>query len=479
MISVVLPACNEEKFLPRSLDSLCRQDFGSYEVIVVVNGSTDKTALVARKYPVKILHCEKHSAFYARQIGAEAASGEIIVQADADTIYPPDWLSLIYADFKRQPSAVAVAGVYKYADPPWWAFLEYFLRLVCNTYTRLFHGRPMLISGANFAFKRHVFERIGGYHVSAFSADQYDISTRLSRQGKVLLDRHLIALTSARRVKKPFLRILRDVFKNIAMVTGWVLEHISQFFRSLYRSPSFFHSVKNTLPILGLVGILFWGYASPSSQLFGNVYFEGDGQGKNIALTFEDGPSPEYTSAILDILDKYNIKATFFVVGKQVEVYPELTREILERGHILGNHSYSHDANHALSDFGSKDMLRCAEVICQYTGITPCLYRPPYGKSSPWELAATKEMNMITVNWSYAVEGDSLAGTDNAVSKILDEINPGCILLLHDGYGIDSNSFESDCQLTLKVLDSLISNLLKQGYNFVTVPVLLGTNAYS
>ncbi|WP_238581993.1 glycosyltransferase family A protein [Dehalococcoides mccartyi] len=118
MISVVLPACNEEKFLPRSLDSLCRQDFGSYEVIVVVNGSTDKTALVARKYPVKILHCEKHSAFYARQIGAEAASGEIIVQADADTIYPPDWLSLIYADFKRQPSAVAVAGVYKYADPP-------------------------------------------------------------------------------------------------------------------------------------------------------------------------------------------------------------------------------------------------------------------------------------------------------------------------------------------------------------------------
>lgn len=479
MISVVLPACNEEKFLPRCLDSICRQDFDSYEIIVVVNGSIDKTALVARKYPVKILHCEKHSAFYARQIGAAAASGEIIVQADADTIYPPDWLSRIYADFKHQPSAVAVAGIYRYADPPWWAFLEYLLRLVCNAYTCLFHGRPMLISGANFAFKRHVFERIGGYHVTTFSADQYDISTRLSRQGKVLLDRRLIAVTSARRVKKPFLRILRDVFKNIAMVTGWVLQYINQFFRHLFRSPLFFRSVKNTLPIFGLVGILFWGYASPSSQLFGKVYFEGEGESKTISLTFDDGPNPEYTPEILAILDKYGIKATFFVVGKNVETYSELTREILERGHILGNHSYSHDANHALSDFGAKDILRCAETICKYTGVTPCLYRPPYGKRSPWELAAANEMNIITVNWGYAVESKSLDETDNAISKILDKSGPGCILLFHDGYGIDANSLQSDCQLTIKVLDSLISNLLQQGYKFVTVPELLGLDAYS
>ncbi|PKH44934.1 glycosyl transferase [Dehalococcoides mccartyi] len=337
----------------------------------------------------------------------------------------------------------------------------------------------MLISGANFAFKRHVFERIGGYHVTAFSADQYDISTRLSRQGKVLLDRSLIAVTSARRVKKPFLRILRDVFKNIAMVTGWVLQYINQFFRHLYRSPLFFRSVKNTLPIFGLVGILFWGYASPSSQLFGKVYFEGEGESKTISLTFDDGPNPEYTPEILAILDKYGIKATFFVVGKNVETYPELTREILERGHILGNHSYSHDANHALSDFGAKDMLRCAETICKYTGVTPCLYRPPYGKRSPWELAAANEMNVTTVSWGYAVEGKSLAETDNAISKILDKSGPGCILLFHDGYGIDANSLQSDCQLTIKVLDSLISNLLQQGYKFVTLPELLGLDAYS
>ncbi len=124
-------------------------------------------------------------------------------------------------------------------------------------------------------------------------------------------------------------------------------------------------------------------------------------------------------------------------------------------------------------------MLRCAETICKYTGVTPCLYRPPYGKRSPWELAAANEMNVTTVSWGYAVEGKSLAETDNAISKILDKSGPSCILLFHDGYGIDANSLQSDCQLTIKVLDSLISNLLQQGYKFVTVPELLGLDAYS
>src|SRR4030042_2798057 len=128
-ISVVVPTLNEEKFLPRSLHSLKKQNYrGKYEIIVVDNGSTDKTAQIARGFGVKVISCVKRGVILARQTGVNHATGKIIIQADADTFYPPDWLFKISQPFSSNPQVVAVAGRFFYSDPPSWANAEYKMR---------------------------------------------------------------------------------------------------------------------------------------------------------------------------------------------------------------------------------------------------------------------------------------------------------------------------------------------------------------
>jgi glycosyltransferase involved in cell wall biosynthesis len=182
MISIVIPAFNEEKLIRECLESLKKQDFtGAYEVIVVDNGSQDNTAKIASEMGVKVIACSRKGVSYARQSGAEIAKGEIIVQADADTIYPSWWLSHIQRQFSSHPKAIAVAGKFVYKNPPWWGFMEYFLRVTANLLSALILGRPLIISGANFAFRKKALMKIGGYDQNAYSSDQYDISTRLSQ----------------------------------------------------------------------------------------------------------------------------------------------------------------------------------------------------------------------------------------------------------------------------------------------------------
>jgi glycosyltransferase involved in cell wall biosynthesis len=120
IISIVIPAFNEEQYLPECLESLRKQDYsGDYEIIVGDNKSADQTATVARDFGVKVIPCfEKKSVIYARQAGADIAQGEIIIQSDADTIYPADWLRKITEHFSNDPDIVAVAGRYVYRNPP-------------------------------------------------------------------------------------------------------------------------------------------------------------------------------------------------------------------------------------------------------------------------------------------------------------------------------------------------------------------------
>jgi peptidoglycan-N-acetylglucosamine deacetylase len=204
MISVVVPAYNEEKLIGQNLESLKKQDFqGEYEIIVVDNGSRDNTALVARSMGIKVVVCPQKGVSHARQCGAEAASGEIIVQADADTIYPTWWLTRIAEQFKKHPEAIGVAGTFIYKNPPWWAGVEYFLRVFFGTLSSLVFGRPLVVSGANLAFSKRAFTRIGGYEHGSYSSDQINIVTRLSRVGKVIYDGRLYCATSERSVNKP------------------------------------------------------------------------------------------------------------------------------------------------------------------------------------------------------------------------------------------------------------------------------------
>jgi glycosyltransferase involved in cell wall biosynthesis len=217
MISVVIPALDEEKHIGTCLQSLKEQTYaGDYEVIVVDNGSGDGTAAIARNLGATVVGCQGKGIGQVRQVGADAAQGDIIVQADADTIYPPQWLTTIADQFAAHPKAVALSGRYFYTKRPWWAGFEYSFRLGINRSTKVLLGRPLVISGATFAFRRQAFQSVDGYHGLTFSADQYGISSRLSKAGKILFDKNLIVFTSPRRVaKKPVAVLLVNVVTNL------------------------------------------------------------------------------------------------------------------------------------------------------------------------------------------------------------------------------------------------------------------------
>lgn len=487
MISIVIPACNEEKYLPECLVSLQRQDYsGDYEIIVADNGSTDKTAVIAGNLGVKVISCfEKKSVVYARQTGAEAAKGEIIVQADADTIYPKDWLRKVAGCFNSNPDVVAVAGRYIYRNPPSWAGIEYFLKSILNRLTILLFGRPMIISGATFAFRKKEFMAGNGYLGLSCYPDQFGISSRLSRKGTVYYDKDICVLTAARRVQKPFLLILYNVICHTADLALYFCKwSIISLYRSLTETP-----VKQATSYISLFLvfiILFGAFSSfiPSAQAFGKVYYEADTSEKIIALSFDDGPNEPYTSQILEILSEYDVKATFFVVGKNAEFHPETVKRIIKDGHVIGNHSYSHDFIETLTEYDSSDIQVAQEVICNITGMTPHLYRPPHGIKTPWELGSAEELGMITITWSVTTgefNEEALideASVSSGIEDIVDEVQPGEIILLYDGHGTEHNNPESDRSLTVRALPAIIEQLKRKGYRFVTIPELLEVPAY-
>jgi glycosyltransferase involved in cell wall biosynthesis len=219
MISVVIPARNEEKYLPKCLESLKNQDFsGDYEIIVVDNNSSDKTIAIATGYGVKVVSCSSIGVAHARQQGAMAAEGDIVVQADADTIYSTDWLTRINRHFETKAESVALAGFYVYQQPAYWANVEYFLRHKFNRLSIMMIKEPMYISGANFAFRKQLFLNAGGYQPDSLYPDQWGISHALHRFGRITYDRNLIAFTSSRRVQKPAYIILGDMARNFTGV---------------------------------------------------------------------------------------------------------------------------------------------------------------------------------------------------------------------------------------------------------------------
>ncbi|MGD0353784.1 MAG: glycosyltransferase [Dehalococcoidia bacterium] len=481
MISVVIPALNEERFIAECLESLKNQDYqGEYEIIVADNGSSDNTANIARSHGVKVILClEKKSVSYARQVGAHAARGDIIAQADADTVYPRDWLTKIADHFASHPDAAALTGRFLYKDPPSWAGFEYFLRDWTNRLSAALFHRPLLVSGATFAFRKRAFLDVGGYSDTSFSADQLGISRRLSETGKVYYDRDFYVLTSSRSVRKPLAVCIMEAVVHIGRWGGYMCRTYMNSFEEFANKTTLRRVAFRVSPVAVIIILLAYGYFIPTSPVFGKVYYKGDNHNKVVALTFDDGPNEPYTSEVLDILDKYNVKATFFCVGKNVELYPETAKRIVAEGNVLGNHSYTHNANHALTEYGARDLVVAEKAIFDTVGVEPHLYRPPHGKKTPWELEAVRDQGMIEVTWSVATGELNTHSFARVAERIVDETHRGEIILLHDGYGTSHNCRQADKSLTVEALPLIIEKLQAEGYTFVTVPELLDVPAYN
>lgn len=485
MISIVIPVLNEEKLLSDCLRSLGNQDFtGEYEVVVVDNGSTDGSVRIAGGFGARVLFCpSQRDVVRARDYGARAAYGDIVVQADADTIYPRDWLTRIAKHISAHPEAVAVAGTFVYSGrPSLFARVELCSRQVINFFTVRVFGRPYIISGANFAFLKKAFSHVDGYDKKTYSADQYGISTRLSKAGKIIYDRKLSVATSPRRLEKPLLLLLMAAILNLYRLCEYVLKFYAGILQTAIMKPVKPPSLRTyakLLPPVLAAAFLAYGYFIPTSQVFGKVYYEGKSPGKAVALTFDDGPNDPYTSQILDILALYGIKATFFTTGGNVELYPETARRIIAEGHVLGNHSYSHKANHALTEQGWRDTKLAQKSIFNVVGVRPHLYRPPHGKKSPWELQLLKEENLIEVTWSVSTSELRARSPESLAQEIVKRTELGDIILLHDGYGNSHNCSKADKTITVEALPIIIRTLQDRGYRFVTVSELLKVPAYN
>jgi len=185
-----------------------------------------------------------------------------------------------------------------------------------------------------------------------------------------------------------------------------------------------------------------------------------------VALTFDDGPDPRNTPAILDILAKYGAHATFFSVGKEVENFPDITRRAVAEGHEIGSHSYSHARLTTLSvDRFAEELDRSEEAVMKAGGRKPVCFRPPYGALTPGAMKILAERGYYVVLWVCESNDWVRISEAQIVSRVLTNVRPGAIVLMHDGGGPRPR--------TVGALPKIIEGLLEQGYRCVTVSELI------
>jgi len=218
----------------------------------------------------------------------------------------------------------------------------------------------------------------------------------------------------------------------------------------------------------GATGLYYAAYGV-RSQWFGATDWHGRTDTAGVALTFDDGPTPD-TERILDILGDSNIRATFFMLGRQVELYPRTARRIVAEGHEIGNHSYSHPIFLYRSPQETSCQLeRAQRVIADITGVRPRLARPPCGVRTPAYFAAARRLNLRTVQWDAAGFDWKKIGASEIARKALRHARAGSIILLHDG----DSAGKRDRSETVAALPAIIEGLRALSLRVVPLEELL------
>ncbi len=194
---------------------------------------------------------------------------------------------------------------------------------------------------------------------------------------------------------------------------------------------------------------------------------------KVVALTFDDGPSPVWTPKILDELKKAGVKATFFMLGRHVEQYPDVAKRVAAEGHEIGNHTYDH---HVLIYYKTEELekeIKDAEkIIKNATGKTTRYFRPPKAWLTAAEKQKIEDMGYRTVLWSLNSKDWVTFHDKQITSYLLRHIRPGDIILFHDSGGVFGTEGGNRTQ-TVKVIPRLVGKLKEKGYKFVTITELL------
>lgn len=215
--------------------------------------------------------------------------------------------------------------------------------------------------------------------------------------------------------------------------------------------------------------IIFWGCYNVGSNFFIKIICKADTDKKEIAISFDDGPSIEHTPAILRVLNAENVKATFFCIGHRIAGKENILQQMQQEGHIIGNHSFSH---HFWFDMYSaqkmqEDLRQMDAAMEKVTGLKPKLFRPPYGVTNPNVKKAILKGGYTPVGWSVRSMDTVIKDEKELLDKINAGIDPGAVFLFHD-----------TCGSTLKALPSFIKEVKKRGFTIVPLDKLLHLQPY-
>lgn len=241
--------------------------------------------------------------------------------------------------------------------------------------------------------------------------------------------------------------------------------------------------MRHAIKWISVTGLLFVAAVASAALKPGDFVTSGSPAEKRIALTFDDGPGPN-TAKFLDLLDRYKVKATFFMLSEQVRIRPKIAQLVLERGHEIANHTSRHtnykvrlkqlkkESPELAVEQAQKelveDMQTSREVIEVVIGKKLSFLRMPHGIDGPWIHEAAKEAGFILVNWTYGADWTSPPPDpiESLKKSYVKALRPGTIYLLHDGWPKSAQS--------LAITEALIKAAKDQEYKIVTVGELLG-----
>jgi len=211
---------------------------------------------------------------------------------------------------------------------------------------------------------------------------------------------------------------------------------------------------------------------APTGQWYGRTFTGLPPGSKQLALSYDDGPNDPHTLRLLEVLAKHNVHATFFMIGRYVQQRPDIAREVVKAGHVVGNHTFSHpNLIFASASQTRRELQQCEQALADAVGEHSRLFRPPFGGRRPGTLRIVRESGLEPIMWNIAGRDWKGKPATYIEQRLRQHIRGGDVILLHDGSHVSPGV---DRAQTVIATDCLISRCKSEGYEFVTVPKMMG-----
>jgi peptidoglycan/xylan/chitin deacetylase (PgdA/CDA1 family) len=225
---------------------------------------------------------------------------------------------------------------------------------------------------------------------------------------------------------------------------------------------------------IGLAGVATWaGFQTmwPTSQAYGRTFIGLEPGARQLALTFDDGPNDPYTQQMMEVLDRHQVKATFFLIGRFVQQRPEIARAVVEAGHTVGIHTWDHhNLIFASAAEVRRQLLQTQQTIFNATGVDTKLFRPPFGGRRPASLRIARSCGLQTIMWKVTCYDWKALSADEIVKHAERQIRGGDVILLHDG---EYHRIGGDRSRSVAATDRILTRYQGEGYEFVTIPKMM------